>query len=104
MILKEASRQNRAENHMNYDPKSLDEIASAVKQDLNEKVDQWIKAFAQDISDLSTFPSISQIETSLLNLDNETRKIYLDMISDCLSNIDEKEVISSKKPNSDKRG
>lgn len=104
MVLEEASRQSRAENHMNYDPKSLEEIASAVKQDLNEKVDQWIESFSQDTSQLSTFPSISQIETSLLNLDNETRKIYLDMISDCLSNIDEKEVIASKKQNSDKRG
>ena len=101
MSHKEAPRQSRAEKHMNYDPKTLDEIASAVKQDLNEKVDQWIQSFAKDTSDLSTFPSIGQIETSLLNLDNETRKIYLDMISDCLSNIDEKEMIASKKPNSD---
>lgn len=86
---------------MKTDTKTLEEIAAAVKQDMNEKIDQWIRKFAEETGDLSNFPSISQLETDIINLDNETRKIFLDMISDCLSNIDEKEMISSKKAHSD---
>ena len=86
---------------MNTDSKTLEEIAAAVKQDVNEIIDQWIQKFAEETGDLSNFPSISQLETEMVNLDNETRKIFLDMISDCLSNIDEKEMISSKKASSE---
>ena len=86
---------------MNTDSKTLEEIAAAVKQDVNEIIDQWIQKFAEETGDLSNFPSISQLETKMVNLDNETRKIFLDMISDCLSNIDEKEMISSKKASSE---
>ena len=86
---------------MKNDTKTLDEIAIAVKQDMNEKIDQWIREFAKETGDLSSFPSISQLETDIINLDNETRKIFLNMLSDCLSNIDEKEMISSKKEHSD---
>ena len=86
---------------MKNDTKTLEEIATAVKQDMNEKIDQWIRGFAKETGDLSNFPSISQLEADLVNLDNETRKLFLNMLSDCLSNIDEKEMISSKKSHSD---
>ena len=86
---------------MKNDLKTLEDIASAVKQDMNEKIDQWIREFARETGDLSNFPSISQLESGLINLDNETRKIFLNMLSDCLSNIDEKEMIASKKDPSD---
>ena len=86
---------------MKNDTKSLEAIAAAVKQDMNERIDQWINEFAKETSDLSSFPSISQLEADIVNLDNETRKIFLNMLSDCLSNIDEKEIISTKKGNSD---
>lgn len=86
---------------MKTDTKTLEEIANAVKQDMNERIDQWIHKFAEETGDLSNFPSISQLESDIIHLDNETRKIFLDMISDCLSNIDEKEMISSKKAHSE---
>ncbi|MBO5485647.1 MAG: hypothetical protein J5988_01770 [Eubacterium sp.] len=86
---------------MKTDTKTLEEIANAVKQDMNERIDQWIRKFAEETGDLSNFPSISQLESDIIHLDNETRKIFLDMISDCLSNIDEKEMISSKKAHSE---
>lgn len=89
---------------MKNDTRTLEEIAAAVKQDMNEKIDQWIQTFAKETGDLSTFPSISQLETEIVNLDNETRKIFLEMLSDCLSNIDEKEIIASKKARSDRKG
>ena len=84
--------------------KTLEEIAAEVKLDLNEKVDHWISSFSDDTKELSSFPSIAQLESSIGELDSETRKIFLNMISDCLSNIDEKELISSKKENSNQRG
>ncbi len=86
---------------MKTDTKTLEEIANAVKQDMNERIDQWIRKFAEETGDLSNFPSISQLESDIIHLDNETRKIFLDMLSDCLSNIDEKEMISSKKAHSE---
>lgn len=82
---------------MNNDFKTLNEIADVVKQDMNERIDQWVREFAKETKDLNSFPSISQLEIGIINLDNETRKIFLNMLSDCLSNIDEKEIISSKK-------
>ena len=105
-LLKEASLNTQGHLemtiiHMKNDAKSLEKIAAAVKQDMNEKIDQWIREFAKETGDLSSFPSISQLETDIINLDNETRKIFLKMLSDCLSNIEEKEMISSKKAHSD---
>ncbi len=89
---------------MNNIPKTLEHLATEVKLDLCEKVDQWISSFAEDTRDLSSFPTITQIEDSMLKLDSETRKIFLNMISDSLSNIDEKQMISSKKANLSKEG
>ena len=84
---------------MNEMTKTLEQIAAEVKLDLCEKVDQWITSFANDTKELNSFPTITQIEDSMLKLDSETRKIFLDMVSDGLSNIDEKQMISSKKEN-----
>lgn len=84
--------------------KTLEEIAIAVKQDVNERIDQWIREFKKGTEDSSKFPSITQLENEIIKLDNETRNIYLNMLSDCLSNIDEKGIISSKKDRSVQRG
>lgn len=89
---------------MKDEAKTLDQIAAEVKQDLNDKVDLWMKSFSEKTGDLAKFPTIDQIEESLTTLDAETQKIYLNMLSDCLSNVDEKDLIASKKVNSPKRG
>lgn len=92
------------QNYTKDEAKSLAQIAAEVKQDLNDKVDLWMRTFSETTGDLAKFPTISQIEESLTTLDAETQKIFLNMLSDCLSNIDEKELIASKKANSPKRG
>lgn len=89
---------------MKDEAKTLDQIAAEVKQDLNDKVDLWMKSFSEKTGDLAKFPTIDQIEESLITLDAETQKIFLNMLSDCLSNVDEKDLIASKKANSPKRG
>ena len=89
---------------MKDEAKTLEQIAAEVKQDLNDKVDLWIKSFSEKTGDLAKFPTIDQIEESLITLDAETQKIFLNMLSDCLSNVDEKDLIASKKANSPKRG
>jgi hypothetical protein len=89
---------------MKDEAKTLDQIAAEVKQDLNDKVDLWMKSFSEKTGDLAKFPTIDQIEESLITLDAETQKIFLNMLSDCLSNVDEKDLIASKKANFPKRG
>ena len=89
---------------MKDEAKTLDQIAAEVKQDLNDKVDLWMKSFSEKTGGLAKYPTIDQIEESLTTLDAETQKIYLNMLSDCLSNVDEKDLIASKKVNSPKRG
>ncbi len=89
---------------MKDEAKTLDQIAAEVKQDLNDKVDLWMKSFSEKTGDLAKFPTIDQIEESLITLDAETQKIFLNMLSDCLSNVDEKDLIASKKAYSPKRG
>ena len=89
---------------MKDEAKTLDQIAAEVKQDLNDKVDLWMKSFSEKTGDLAKFPTIDQIEESLITLDAETQKIFLNMLSDCLSNVDEKDLIASKKANSPKGG
>lgn len=49
-------------------------------------------------------PTIDEIEEILKELRSKTRDIYLDMVSDFIHNIDESELIESKKANTGKRG
>ena len=41
--------------------------------------------------------TINEMEDLISTLNSETRKAYLDMVSEMLSNIDESELIQSKK-------
>ena len=58
---------------MNNEFKTLDKIADAVKQDMNERIDRWVRELAKETKDLNSFPSISQLENGIINLDNEIR-------------------------------
>lgn len=51
-----------------------------------------------------SFPTLGDIEKLWDELNAETRKTYMNMFSGMISSIDEKELISSKKANSQKRG
>ena len=82
---------------MRNEKTALNQIAAEVKEKLNEYVDQWLQKFAEDIQKLDTFPTIDQLEETMITLDMETRRMFLEMLSQCLSNVDEKQVVSSKK-------
>ena len=91
-------------NQAGREAKSLDEIIADAKRDIDEIIDQWGQTFAVDTKNLGSFPTISQLEKSLGELDSKARELFISMLSDSLSNINEKEVIASKKENSSKRG
>ena len=88
---------------MRNEKTALNQIAAEVKEKLNEYVDQWLQIFAEDIQKLDTFPTIDQLEETMITLDMETRRMFLEMLSQCLSNVDEKQVVSSKKTSSNSK-
>ena len=84
---------------MKTESKSKKEIASDVIQDIRESVNEFLDEFATNTKDTNNFLTIDQLETMFSKLDSKTRKIYLDMVSDSLSNINEKDIIKLKKDN-----
>ena len=84
---------------MKEDSKDLDQIAEVAIQDLREAIQNYIKVFSEKTKDSKKFLTIDQMEEMIGKLDAETRKIYLEMFSDSLNAVDEKELISSKKQN-----
>lgn len=89
---------------MKDDEKTVDQIAEEAAQDLKDAIKKYVAAFKEKTSDSANFLSISDLENLMGELDGETRKIYLNMLSDSLSNVDEKGLISSKKENFGNRG
>ena len=87
---------------MKDDVKDLDQIAEDAIQDLREAIQNYIKVFSEKTKDSKKFLTIDQMEEMIGKLDAETRKTYLEMFSDSLNSVDEKELISSKKSSSKK--
>lgn len=77
--------------------KTLEQIAAEAKQDVGEAIDRWVAAFGRETSDLETFPTIDALEASLVALDDKTRNILLQLASDAISRIDDREAIAAKK-------
>lgn len=84
---------------MKTETKSSKELSAEVFQDLQESVNVFLDEFAKKTRDLSSFLTMDQLETMFSELDSKTRKIYLDMVSDSLTSIDETDIIRSKKAN-----
>ena len=84
---------------MKAEAKTQKELSSEVVQDLKISVNEFLDSFVKKTKDAHDFLTIDQLETMFAELDSKTRKIYLDMVSDSLSSIDEAEVIKSKKAN-----
>lgn len=89
---------------MKEDTKNIDQIAADAVQDLKDAVENYVRVFSDTTKGPAKFLTIDQLEDIVKVLDSETRKIYLNMVSDSLSSIKEKDIISSKKANSRKRG
>lgn len=89
---------------MKDNEKNIDQIVEEAAQDLKEAIKNYAAAFKEKTSNASNFLDISDLENLMQELDGETRRIYLNMLSDSLSNVDEKELISLKKESTGNRG
>ncbi len=83
---------------------SKQELSHNAVQDIRDSVNKFLDQFDKKTANTSDFLTMDTLEDLLKELDSETRKTYLNMISDAISSIDEKELIKSKKENSPKRG
>lgn len=80
------------------------ELKSEIMDQLEEAVDEYFASFSAKSSNGGSLPTIDDIETLLGDLKSKTRDIYLKMVSDSINNVDESELIASKKENTEKEG
>ena len=81
---------------------SEDIIADAMNE-LRAAVEKFANTLSQHTTDVSSFLTMDKLENMMGLLDEQTRQVYLDMVSRYLSNINEQEIIESKKENTKKR-
>ena len=62
----------------------------------------FVHTISEKTSDISNFPSIDEIESMLNSSLEKTKLQYLDSVRDCLSSVDEAQVIKLKKKNTQK--
>ena len=79
------------------------ELKSAIMDQIEDAVDDYIESFRLKGNNGEKLPSISEIEDIVTDLKNKTRDIYLNMVSDSISNYDESKIIDSKKENTNKK-
>ena len=84
---------------MKNDVKSSKEISTEAVQDIRDAINHFLDSLDAKTRDSNDFLTMDQLEILFSELDSKTRKIYLDMVSDSLSNINEKDIIRSKKEN-----
>ena len=85
---------------MKNDKFTKQEIAHDVVQDIRDSVNKFLDEFDDKTTDKSNFLTMDSLEELFRELDSETRKTYLNMVSNSISSIDEKELIKSKKASS----
>ena len=74
------------------------------ENDVLEAIDNFKRVFNSKASDLQDSFNIKDLESLLSELVAKTNKVYLDMTSDMLSELDEQEMILSKKSNTKRKG
>ena len=74
------------------------------ENDVMEAIDEFKADFKLKTSNSQNLLTIKELESMLSELVLKTNKVYLDMTSDMLSEIDEQEVIASKKLSSERKG
>ena len=74
------------------------------KVEINHILDSFAEKLENGTSDPDHFMTMSEIENAWASLRNNTDKIYSDIISERLRNLDERELIRSKKENSKGKG
>lgn len=76
----------------------FDDIIATVEDRVLEQLHAFHESF-QQATEAGGAPTIDQVEQYWHMLDLETKKIYISMISDYLSAIDERKMIDEKKGN-----
>lgn len=84
---------------MKTESKSSKEISVDALMDIRDHIDEFIEQFQRKATNDKDFITMDDIEDLFSELDSKTRKTYLDMLSDSLSNVDERPLIKSKKAN-----
>ena len=80
------------------------DIIADAQQELEYKLNEFFDSFDEAGKNSSGVPTITQIETIMNNLERETRKTFLNILSKRINGIDESELIESKKESMQKRG
>ena len=80
------------------------ELKSAIMDEIETAVDQYLENFKQKSGNGKSLPTINEIEDMLSDLKSKTRDIYLSMVSDSISFFDESALIDSKKVYTEKEG
>lgn len=89
--------------NMAREQRSSDDIIADAMNELRAAIETFTKTLSQHTTDVSSFLTMDKLENMMGLLDEQTRQVYLDMISRYLSNINEQEIIASKKENMQKR-
>ena len=78
-----------------------------ISAETTSKIKSTIDTFLKNVDQAASssrygIPTLDQIESAWGALENDTRKAYREMVSDVISEYDEKKIIKSKKPNTEK--
>ena len=78
---------------------TFNEVIANAEYELVETLKKYSQAFLESSSQNDGVPTINQIESMWSKLNDDTRKIFIDMISGSISSINESNLIASKKEN-----
>ncbi|MBR4741350.1 MAG: hypothetical protein IK079_00410 [Desulfovibrio sp.] len=84
--------------------KKLEELAEKVGIELTQQLKEYLNALNSGTSDPSNFMTMSEIEEKLYNVSAKAKKSYLDVTSQFISELDERELVRSKKESTNRRG
>lgn len=86
------------------DDKDIYKIAESTKIEINHKIDEFLQKLKDGTKDPDSFMTLSEIEKEWSELNLNTTNLYSKLISSYISSIDEKDLIKSKKENTEERG
>lgn len=88
---------------MTKEHRTSEDIIEDAMDELRAAIEKFAKTLSQHTNDVSSFLTMDKLENMIGLLDERTRQVYLDMVSSYLSNINEQEIIASKKENMQRR-
>ena len=89
---------------MNNGNFNRNDIIADAQQELEYKLNDFFDSFDEAGKDSSGVPTITQIESIMNRLEQETQKTFLSILSKRINSIDESELIESKKDCMQNRG